>query len=125
MLSSRRSSIWMRFSPGDALVAHRLAEEQAELPLQHAVHPLQLLLLVQLHAVVGDLLGPAARPLAGGALLPGDGALGSLAPVSLEIELVALAPAEPALGTDIPSHCLFLPTPAASSAAGTRYGVSG
>src|SRR5208283_3805960 len=91
---------------GDALMTHRLAEEQPELSLQHPVHPLQLLFFVQLHAVIRNLLGPAARPLAGCSLFTGDGALGSLAPVSLEVELVSLGPAQPALGTDIPSHCL-------------------
>src|SRR6185437_12764827 len=45
---------------GGAALAGRLLVVIAELTLQHAVHAAQLLLLAQLHAVVGEALAPLA-----------------------------------------------------------------
>src|SRR5437588_10079307 len=82
--------------PGHAALVHRLVEVAAELLLQQAVGPPRLLLGAQLQAVVGRLAAPGLTVLAGryGATL--DRALRRVAALALEIELGALAPAEPA-----------------------------
>src|SRR5215208_7274175 len=74
----------------DAGLARGLGVVGAELLLQHAVVPAGLLLLTQLHAVLGLLLPPAAV-LAGrvGAAL--DAALVGQAALALEEQLLALA----------------------------------
>src|SRR6185312_8735062 len=86
---------------GHALHADRLEVVAAELALGEAVHPLHLLLLAQLRAVVGELA--AARL----AVLPGSigaafvAALVGVAAVALEEQLHVLAAAQPANWTRI------------------------
>ena len=89
--------------PRAAAHAERLGHRLGELPLEHAVHPTHLLLLAQLHSVVGE-AGPPLAVLARrvGALV--DGALLAVAAIALQEELLVLAPAEPAHGARVASH---------------------
>ena len=88
---------------GDAVLARGLVVVGAELFLQHLVVAAGLLLLAQLHPVLG-LAQAAAAVLAGrvGAAL--DAALVGEAALTLEEELLALAPALLALRGGIASH---------------------
>src|ERR1019366_1915095 len=85
--------------------AHALGrlERQPELPLENSVEALQLLLLAELDAVAED-LGPALAVLAGREIAALDGALVREAAVSLEEQLHAFTPAQPADGFAITSH---------------------
>ena len=81
-------------------------EVAAELALQQAVHALDLLLLAQLHAVVGELhaaLAVLARRI--GAAL--DGALVGVAAVALEVHLEVFAPADAADAGGVTSQIEF------------------
>jgi hypothetical protein len=80
---------------GDALRPVRFLEQLPELPLEQAVHALQLLLLAELEAVLGELHAPLAM-LAGRIVATLDGALVGVAPLSLEEEFQTFTPAKPA-----------------------------
>src|SRR5437660_2324455 len=75
----------------------------AELRLEQAVEPLHLLLLAQLHAVLGE-LGAALAVLAGRIRAALDGALVRVAAVALQIHLEVFAPADAASGLGIAGH---------------------
>ena len=124
-LSSRRSSIWSRFAPVMPFAARRLGEVVAELALQHAVHPLDLLLLAELDAVALH-LRPAAPVLAGGVPAALERALLLEAAVALQEELHAFPAAQPADRSGRPSHCCasYRSTPGAASGAGNRCAES-
>src|SRR5437773_6639526 len=88
---------------GDALLGLGPLEVLAELALQHAVDPLGLLLLAQLHAERGRLA--AVQPvLTRGIVAPLDRALVGEAASALQEELHAFASAQPALRVAIPRH---------------------
>src|SRR5690606_7316692 len=121
-----------------------LLEVAAELILQHAVDALDLLLLPQLDAVADDLRPARAAVLSGRHVALLDGALLGVAALALQEQLHALAAAEAADGSVIPSHSyrslsvqkstfrvheerlrpgrprVPYPTPLAASAAGSR-----
>src|SRR5207237_5101339 len=67
----------------------------AELRLEQSVEALHLLLLAQLHAVLGE-LGPALAVLAGRIRPALDGALVRVAAVALQVHLEVFAPADAA-----------------------------
>src|SRR4051812_26150344 len=85
--------------PGGALVV------VAELLLEHAVVAARLLLLAQLHTVLGLLLAPAPV-VAGRVRAPLDAALVGQAALALEEQLLSLAAALLALGACLSSHRL-------------------
>ena len=89
---------------GDALLAGRLLVEVAELLLHEAVDAAGLLLLAQLGEVLRALLAAGAAVVAGRVGPALDRALHRVALGALEVELHALAPAEPADGTGVASH---------------------
>ena len=91
---------------GVALGARAAAEVAAELPLQHAVVVLDLLLLAQVHAVVG-LLAAAELVHARAAVAALDRALGRVAARALEEQLHPVAAAEPANGSGDTSHAIL------------------
>src|SRR5512142_1817497 len=78
----------------------------AEAGLEHAVHPLHLLLLAELDPVLGELGSPLAV-LAGRIRAALDGALVGVAPIALQIHLEVLAAAEPADAFAVTSHVVF------------------
>ena len=88
---------------GVSLAAGGTLEIAAELPLQHAVVMLHLLLLAQVKAVVG-LLVAAILVHAGRRIATLDGTFRRVAPRPLQEQLQAVAPAEAANGSDGPSH---------------------
>ena len=102
---------------GHARPVLRGLEVAPELALQDAVHAPDLLLLAQLHAVLGDL--PAAHGVLswrGGPAL--EAALLGIAAAALEEELHALPTAEAADGSVVASHGAFLdPAPLRRAAA--------
>ena len=107
---------------GDARAAVGLGVDAAELLLHQAVDAAGLLLLAELQEVLGALaLAAGVAGLAGrvGAAL--DRALHRVALGALEVELHALAAAEPADGTGVASHV----RPSAAWAGGTRCGGPG
>src|SRR5512143_918334 len=105
----------------DALRFGGLLEVVAELPLEDAVHPARLLLLAQLHAVVGLLDAAALAVLARGVRAALDGALVGVAARALEVELHARTPAHPAPGILIDRHGALLdPAPLGRAAAVVR-----
>ena len=89
---------------GDAFLAESLLEEPMELQLAHAVLTAQALLLAELAAVFGHLLGTATDVHTGssGTLL--DRALGHIATRALEEELLPFAAALTTNGTSITTH---------------------
>src|SRR5262245_5775000 len=89
-----------------ALLLRGAVEGERELVLQHAVQPLDLLLLAQLQAVALQLglHAAALAVLAGRVVALLDRALLGEAALALEEELHALPPAQPANRTDIPGH---------------------
>ena len=95
---------------GDAPHAVRALEQPTELPLEQAVHALQLLLLAQLQAVLGE-FHASLTVLSGRIVPPLDGALIGVAALSLEKELQPFTPAEPTHGRSITSHALQPPRP--------------
>src|SRR3954447_20399561 len=99
---------------GDALLAGSLLVVVAELLLEDAVVAARLLLLPQLHAVLGLLLAPAAM-IAGrvGAAL--DAALVGQAALALEEQLLPLTAALLALGRVIACHSDPSPLPGAAA----------
>src|SRR5262249_24290224 len=94
---------------GDPLAARRLLEGQAELVLQNAVDPLDLLLLAQLHAVALQLDATLAV-LSGREIALLDRALLGEAAVALQAQLHPLPAAEPADGASDSRH-VFFPRP--------------
>ena len=93
---------------GDALLRARALEGEGELPLQHAVESLHLLLLAELEAVALRLLldaGPLAV-LAGDVVALFDRALLREAAVALEEELHPLTAAKTTDGTGVSRHFL-------------------
>src|SRR5579884_2869018 len=92
---------------------HGLGEVLVELRLHHAVEAADLLLLPQLQAVLGRPAGAplpvlARRKILGGLAL-GDRALWPVAARPLQIELHALAPAEPAHRARVSRHSVKMP----------------
>ena len=85
------------------LLRSALVEVAAELPLQHAVIVLDLLLLAQVHAVVGE-LAAALLVHAGRAVAALDRALGRIAARALEEQLHAVAAAKSANGSGVSCH---------------------
>src|SRR5437764_4822543 len=81
----------------------------AELRLEQAVEPLHLLLLAELHAVLGE-LGAALAVLARRVRAALDGALVRVAAVALEVHLQIFAPADAAGASCISSHLRILYT---------------
>ena len=79
-----------------------------ELVLQQAIVALSLLLLAQLGAVLAHLLTALAM-LAGSVATTGDGALISIASVTLQEELIALTTADAANCISISSHFALPP----------------
>src|SRR5262249_3701239 len=80
-------------------------EVPAELGLQHAVEPLQLLLLAEADAVLAQLA--LAAPVHAGrlvAVVPVDRALGGVASRAFQVQLHALAPAALANGVGVAGH---------------------
>src|SRR5499426_171153 len=95
---------------GDALLGLGPLEVLAELALEHAVDPLGLLLLPELHAEGGRLA--AVEPvLARRIVAPLDRALVGEAARALQEELHAFAAAQPALRVTIPRHSRLLHPP--------------
>src|SRR5438093_224106 len=93
---------------GVLLGARRQREVAAELALEDAVEPLELLLLAEADAVFTQLAAAGVHAGRAGAAL--DGALGRLAPCALEIEFDAFAAAQLANRIDMASHdSLVLP----------------
>src|SRR4029450_850646 len=88
---------------GDALLGLRPLEVLAELALQHAVDPLGLLLLAQLHAEGGELAAVEAV-LARRIVAALDRALVGEAAGALQEELLAFAAAQAALRVTIACH---------------------
>src|SRR5207249_7716081 len=88
---------------GDALLGLGPLEVLAELALQHAVDPLGLLLLAQLHAERGQLAAVQAV-LARRIVTPLDRALVGEAAGTFQEELHPFASAQPALRVAIPRH---------------------
>src|SRR5207249_1497817 len=106
---------------GDALLGLRPLEVLAELAFEHAVDPLGLLLLAQLHAERGQLAAVQAM-LARRIVTPLDRALVGEAARALQEELHPFASAQPALRVAIPRHGRPLhPTPLRRAAAVVRY----
>src|SRR4029077_6331958 len=93
---------------GDAGLARRLVKVAAELRVEQAVDAASLLLGPKLYAVVGRLALARLAMHAGreGAAL--DGALGRVAALALEVQLRALAAAEPAARSAVVRH-LYAP----------------
>src|SRR5579859_3502852 len=81
---------------GHAWLPGRLVEIVAELLLEQAVDAARLLLRAQLDAVVGRLALARLAVHAGRERAALDGALRRVAPLALQVELGALAAAEPA-----------------------------
>ena len=106
---------------GDPLLSLGPFEEEAELLLRHAVVPFQLLLLAELDGVPQHPLARASV-LARGVGPPFEGALVGQALRALEIELVLLDAAEPAIGSLIFRHGGLLPAlrPAGGGGRGSR-----
>ena len=95
MLSRRCSKQQEQGLAGDATGAFGKREVAAELAFHEAVHALHLLLLAQLHGVLGELAAPLPV-IAGRVVAPLDGALVRVAAFAFEKQLQALTPAEPA-----------------------------
>src|SRR3954467_5435433 len=91
---------------GDTGLAGGALVVMAELLLEHAVVALGLLLLAQLHAILGLLLAPAAV-VSGRVRAPLDAALVGEAALALEEQLLSLAAALLALGSCISGHRLL------------------
>ena len=83
-----------------------LGEHSPELPFEHAVGLADLLLLLDLLAVVGNLAAPR-RTLAWWLVATLDGAFGAHAAFALEHQLFAGAAADAADGSGISSHWRF------------------
>src|SRR5262249_53567181 len=96
----------------DPLRPGGVREVVPELPLEHAVHPLDLLLLPELDAVALD-LGPAASVLAGGVAASFERAFLLEAAVALEEQLHPLATAQPADRFGMSGHGISLVSDAA------------
>src|SRR5882672_11097035 len=92
----------------------------AELRLQQAVEALHLLLLAELHAVLGELGAPLAM-LARRVRTALDGALVRVAAVALQVHLQIFAPADAASRFGVASHSSMLLKRGGASAAGSRY----
>src|SRR5262249_30150003 len=88
----------------DALRPIGRFEVAAELILEHAVGALDLLLLAQLYAVSHELRFARPPVLSRRHVALLDRALVRVAPLALQEELHALAPAQPAHRSDIPCH---------------------
>src|SRR3989338_3755758 len=95
---------------GDPLLGLGPLEILAELALEHAVDPLRLLLLAQLHAERRQ-LAAAEAVLAGRVVAPLDRALVREAACSLEEALLPFTPAQAALRIAIPRHRRLLHPP--------------
>ena len=91
---------------GDAALTVRHLEVAAELVLEHAVDALDLLLLAQLQAVAHELGLPQLAMLSRRQVALLDRALLRVTTLSLQEELHAFAPAEPANGSDVTCHSL-------------------
>src|SRR4051794_21776249 len=108
---------------GDAGLAGGPLVVVAELLLEPAVVPPRLLLLAQLHAVLGLLL-PSAAVVAGRVRAPLDAALVGQAALALEEQLLSLAAALLALRTSLSSHRCSLRRGAACGG-GSRCALAG
>src|SRR5262249_57447374 len=86
---------------GDALGAVGHREVAAELPLEHAVDPAELLLLTQLDRVLRE-LRTCLTMLPGRIVAALDGAFVGVAPLALQEEFQTLSPAEPARRRRVP-----------------------
>src|SRR3954471_16899845 len=89
---------------GHALAAVRLLVDAAELLLHQTVDAARLLLLAQLQQVLGPLALPVAAGFAWRVRAALDRALHRVALRALEVQLHALAPAEPAHRTGVTRH---------------------
>ena len=85
-----------------------LGRSQKNTTIEHAVGPLDLLLLAQLDAVANHLRLAGAAVLAGRYVPLLNRALVGIAPLALQEELHALAPAQPADRTYVSSHVCVL-----------------
>src|SRR3954451_17843170 len=108
---------------GDAGLAGGPLVVVAELLLEHAVVAPRLLLLAQLHAVLGLLL-PSAAVVARRVRAPLDAALVGQAALALEEQLLPLAAALLALRTGLSSHAGPL-RPGAACGGGSRCALAG
>src|SRR5690606_15317300 len=89
---------------GDALGPVGRFEVAAELVFEHAIRPLDLLLLTQLDAVAGHLRATRPPVLAGGHIALFDRALLRVAALSLDEQRHAFTPAQAADRSDISRH---------------------